>query len=173
MILSVTLSKATSEVKTQLGNSYEKIKIKYENSANGASYFMEMFTKTQVFHKHLSQEKLEEFLTKYEGKLFKNCVERTENEEITILANKKGKITRLSKKIESNPLKSNQKIQTFTSNPGKFTDSTKVKGAVPSNTMGSVPSNSMGTVPLNKKGTVPLNKKGTDLSNLDFSKTST
>ena len=118
-----------------------------------------MFTKTQVFHKHLSQEELEEFLTKYVGKLFKNCVERTENEEITILANKKGKITRLSKKIESNPLKSNQKIQTFTSNPGKFTDSTKVKGTVPSNTMGSVP--------LNKKGTVPLNKKGTDLSNLD------
>ena len=39
LILSVTLSKATSEVKTQLGNSYEKIKIKYENSANGASYF--------------------------------------------------------------------------------------------------------------------------------------
>ena len=139
---------------------------------------MEMFTKTQVFHKHLSQEELEEFLTKYEGKLFKNCVERTENEEITILANKKGKITRLSKKIESNPLKSNQKIQTFTSNPGKFTDSTKVKGTVPSNTMGSVPSNTMGTVPsnsmgsvpLNKKGTVPLNKKGTDLSNLDFLK---
>ncbi len=159
MILSVTLSKATSEVKTQLGNSYEKIKIKYENSANGASYFMEMFTKTQVFHKHLSQEELEEFLTKYEGKLFKNCVERTENEEITILANKKGKITRLSKKIESRPLKSNQKIQTFTSNPGEFTDSTKVKGTVPSNTMGSVP--------LNIKGTVPLNKKGTDLSNLD------
>ena len=118
-----------------------------------------MFTKTQVFHKHLSQEELEEFLTKYVGKLFKNCVERTENEEITILANKKGKITRLSKKIESNPLKSNQKIQTFTSNPGKFTDSTKVKGTVPSNTMGSVP--------LNIKGTVPLNKKGTDLSNLD------
>ena len=159
MILSVTLSKATSEVKTQLGNSYEKIKIKYENSANGASYFMEMFTKTQVFHKHLSQEELEEFLTKYEGKLFKNCVERTENEEITILANKKGKITRLSKKIESRPLKSNQKIQTFTSNPGEFTDSTKVKGTVPSNTMGTVPSNTMGSV--------PLNKKGTDLSNLD------
>ena len=167
MILSVTLSKATSEVKTQLGNSYEKIKIKYENSANGASYFMEMFTKTQVFHKHLSQEELEEFLTKYEGKLFKNCVERTENEEITILANKKGKITRLSKKIESRPLKSNQKIQTFTSNPGEFTDSTKVKGTVPSNTMGTVPSNTMGTVPSNTMGSVPLNKKGTDLSNLD------
>ena len=141
MILSVTLSKATSEVKTQLGNSYEKIKIKYENSANGASYFMEMFTKTQVFHKHLSQEELEEFLTKCQGKLFKNCVERTENEEITILANKKGKITRLSKKIDSFPLRNNQKIQTFTSNPGKFTDSTKVKGTVPSNTMGTVPSN--------------------------------
>ena len=168
MILSVTLSKATSEVKTQLGNSYEKIKIKYENSANGASYFMEMFTKTQVFHKHLSQEELEEFLTKYEGKLFKDCVERTENEEITILANKKGKITRLSKKIESRPLKSNQKIQTFTSNPGEFTDSTKVKGTVPSNTMGTVPSNTIGTVPSNSMGSVPLNKMGTDLSNLDF-----
>ncbi|MCR4742503.1 MAG: SAM-dependent methyltransferase [Treponema sp.] len=130
MILSVTLSKANSNVENELGNSYEKIKIKYENSAKGSSYFMEMFTKTQVFHKHLNEEELKEFLEKCEGKLFKNCVERREDEEITILANKKGKITRLSRKIESKAASNKNNIQTFTSNPGK---SPSIKGTDPSN----------------------------------------
>lgn len=51
MIISVTLSKPTSEVLKKLGKEYQKIKIKASNSADGASYQAEMFTKTQVFHK--------------------------------------------------------------------------------------------------------------------------
>ena len=44
-------------------------------------------------------EELEEFIKQHAGTTFKNCIERTDTEEITILGNKKGKITRISKKI--------------------------------------------------------------------------
>ena len=62
---------------------------------------MEMFTQKQVFHKHLTGEELEAFIKEHAGTTFRNCVERTDTEEITILGNKKGKITRLVKKIEA------------------------------------------------------------------------
>lgn len=101
MILSVTLSKPSSNISELLDKPYEKIKIKIENSAGKTSYFAEMFTKTQVFHKHFSEMELEDFLTQHAGTTFKNCVKRTEKEEITILANKKGKITTLTKALKS------------------------------------------------------------------------
>jgi len=101
MILSVTLSKPCSNISDILDKPYEKIKIKIENSAGKTSYFAEMFTKTQVFHKHFSEEELEDFLTQHAGTTFKNCVKRTESQEITILANKKGKITTLTRELKS------------------------------------------------------------------------
>lgn len=106
MILSVTLSKPASNIEEKLGKDYQKIKINIENSAKGTGYFAQMFTKTQVFHQHFTETELEDFLNKNAGITFKNCVKRTETEEITILANKKGKITELRKKIEQ---KSEQK----------------------------------------------------------------
>lgn len=101
MILSATLSKPAQNVEELLGKPYIKIKISYENSSSGASYFVQQFTKTQVFHSHLKEEELNDFLSQHAGKTFKNCVQKTESEEITILANKKGKITTLRKKIAS------------------------------------------------------------------------
>ncbi len=92
-----------------MGKDYEKIKIRAENSANGFSYFVEMFTKTQVFHQHFTEEQALDFIEQHAGKSFKNCTERTDKEEITILANKKGKITRLVKSIK-NEAKSSQTI---------------------------------------------------------------
>lgn len=59
----------------------------------------EFFTEKQTFHKKLSVPQLTEFLQAHEGKTFLSCVERTEDSEITILANKKGKITRLTKPL--------------------------------------------------------------------------
>lgn len=106
MILSVTLSKPASNIEEKLGKDYQKIKINIENSAKGTGYFAQMFTKTQVFHQHFTETELEDFLNKNAGITFKNCVKRTETEEITILTNKKGKITELKKKIEQ---KSEQK----------------------------------------------------------------
>ena len=100
MILSATFSKPSSTVAEALGRNYEKIKVKIENSGGKTGYFMEMFTQKQVFHKHMTTEELEDFVKAHAGTTFRNCVERTDSEEITILANKKGKITRIAKKLE-------------------------------------------------------------------------
>ena len=107
MILSVTLSKPAGNIQEKLGREYQKIKIKLVNTADGASYQAEMFTKTQVFHQKFSEKELDKFLTENVGTTFKNCVKRTETEEITLLTNKKRKITELRKTINvtSTPLK--------------------------------------------------------------------
>lgn len=101
MILSVTLSKPANNIEEVLGKAYNKIKIKAVNTSEGASYAAEMFTKTQVFHKKLNETELNDFLAANVGVTFKNCVKRTDTEEITLLTNKKGKITELIKKIDN------------------------------------------------------------------------
>lgn len=101
MILSVTLSKPVSNIAEILGKDYIKIKISIENSANGTSYFAQMFTKTQVFHQHMKEEELITFLEKNVGTTFKNCVKRTETEEITTLTSKNGKTSTITKKINN------------------------------------------------------------------------
>lgn len=102
MLISVTLSKPNSNVEKELGRAYEKIKIKIENSSGGTGYFAEMFTKTQVFHQHFTADQVQEFLEKHAGKNFKNCIQRTDSSEITIMANKKGKISRLERPLQAN-----------------------------------------------------------------------
>ncbi len=101
MILSVTLSKPVNNIENSLGKPYIKIKIKAVNTADGASYQAEMFTKTQVFHQKFSEAELTDFLKKNSGITFKNVVTRTDTEEITLLTNKKGKTTELHKKLTS------------------------------------------------------------------------
>lgn len=112
MILSATLSKPTAAVRETLGNDFIRIKIKLITASKTKGeaeqggdeqplYFAEMFTKTQVFHKKMTAAETEDFLAAHGGKTFHSCVERSETEEITILANKKGKITRLVKPILS------------------------------------------------------------------------
>ena len=109
MILSITFSKPASDVEVKLGRSYRKIKIKIENSDGKTGYFAEMFTERQVFHKHFSLEELEEFIKAHAGKTFKTCIERTDSEEITILGNKKGNITRIAKKLRHRHLVQREK----------------------------------------------------------------
>ena len=101
MILSVTLSKPVNNIENSLGKPYIKIKIRAVNTADGASYQAEMFTKTQVFHQKFSESQLEEFLKENSGITFKNVVTRTDSEEITLLTNKKGKTTELRKKLKT------------------------------------------------------------------------
>ena len=100
MLLSVTFSKPGSDVEEKLGRAYKKIKIKIENSNGKPGYFAEFFTEKQVFHKHFTEEELDLFIKEHSGKTFRNCIERTDCEEITILANKKGKITKIVKKLD-------------------------------------------------------------------------
>ena len=104
MILSVTFSKPIKNISEILGAEYTRVKIKLLtgslSAAKNENYFAELYTKTQVFHKKMSEAELKEFIGTHAGTTFKNCVQRTESEEITILANKKGKVTELRKAIK-------------------------------------------------------------------------
>jgi len=99
MILSATLSKPVKNVDTILGRPYTRIKIRANASSSGGAYFVELFTEKQAFHEQMTEQQLTDFIETHAGKTFKNCVERTESEEITILANKKGKIAVLHRML--------------------------------------------------------------------------
>ena len=101
MILSATLSKPTSQVEAILGKKYERIKIRFKGGTE-SPYFAEFFTEKQSFHKNFTQAELEKFLSANIGRSFKNCVERTEDKEITFLANKRGEVRRLEKAFAQN-----------------------------------------------------------------------
>lgn len=102
MILSATLSKPTGQIEALLGKKYERVKIRFRGGTE-SPYFAEFFTDKQSFHKNFSEAELEEFLKLNIGASFKNCVERTEDKEITFLTNKKGKVSRLEKPLASSP----------------------------------------------------------------------
>ena len=104
MILSVTFSKPVKEIGRILGAEYKRVKIKLLASSPAAkneSYFAEFYTETQVFHKKMSEPELRDFIALHAGKTFRNCVERTESEEITVMASKKGRLTELRKSLKS------------------------------------------------------------------------
>ena len=104
MILSVTFSKPVKNISEILGNDFVRVKIKLtaSSAAKNENYFAEFYTEKQVFHKKFSQEELDDFIKTHGGTTFKNVVERTESEEITLMASRKGKITRLVRKIKNN-----------------------------------------------------------------------
>ena len=105
MIISCTFSKPSEEAKQIFDQPYLRIKAKATNTAGKSLYFIEKFTQTQVFHEQKTEEELNNFIEVHAGKTFKNCVIRTEEKEITYLANKKGKITKLEKTIKNeNPV---------------------------------------------------------------------
>ena len=100
MLLSATLSKPVKNISEKSGDEYQRIKLKLSSaSSQEILYFAEFYTEKQVFHKKLSEKEALSFLEENAGKTFKNCIQRTETEEITILASKKGKITRITKKL--------------------------------------------------------------------------
>ena len=99
MLISVTFSKPTSFVLQNLGKPYKRIKIKTGSSSSGASFYAEFFTDTQVFHKTFSKEELDSFIEQNAGINFKSCIKKFSDKEVTLLANKKGKITVLEKKL--------------------------------------------------------------------------
>lgn len=126
MIISASLSKPVSNIEQLLGKAYQKVKITAQSGADGTFWFAEFFTNKQVFHRHFSESELNDFLTANAGITFKNCVKKTESEEITILASKKGKITTLTKKLNiklkaagNNPLSSDKKKKNYILQEGK------------------------------------------------------
>lgn len=100
MLLSATLSKPAKNIEQILGAEYQRVKIKLiTSSSDQTEYFAELYTQKQVFHKKMTVEETLQFIEEHAGKTFKNCIKRTETEEITILSNKKGEIKTLVKKI--------------------------------------------------------------------------
>ncbi len=97
MIIRATFSKPSAQCEAAFGAPYVRIKIKAAGTAGDKPYLAEFFTRTQVFHARQSAPELDAFIEKHAGKTFRNCSILTESEEITILANKKGKVTTLRK----------------------------------------------------------------------------
>ena len=91
MVLSATLSKPAKK-QLSFGDFVRvKIKLSVSSSMEQGTYLAEFYTKTQVFHKKMTSREVTEFIEQNIPQNFKSCVERTQTEEITILANKKGK----------------------------------------------------------------------------------
>lgn len=65
---------------------------------------MEYFTEKQAFHSQMEESEIESFIKENAGITFKNCVYKTQTEEVTILANKKGEITKLAKKLKNDAI---------------------------------------------------------------------
>lgn len=115
MLITATLSKATKLVEEKLGKKYQKIRITRNASLKTASsYEVEFFTEKQSFHKTMTEKEAVDFIEQNAGVCFKNIIEQTDKEEITILANKHGEIRTLKK-----PLKNMQPTQNKTFNRKK------------------------------------------------------
>lgn len=107
MLISVTFSKPTKIVEQSLGKNYKKIKIILNSSSIAKQYFAQFFTDTQVFHKTFSLDELNSFIEQNAGITFKSCIQKFTDKEISLLANKKGKITKLEKNLSSENLSDN------------------------------------------------------------------
>ncbi len=110
MIISCTFSKPTKNIEELLDRPYLRIKAQVANNSNKTTYYIEKFTKTQAFHEQKTEEELDDFIKTHAGTTFKNCVLRTDSEEITYLGNKKGNVTKLVKKLNTETPPKNKNI---------------------------------------------------------------
>lgn len=110
MIISCTFSKPAKNIEEILDRPYLRIKAQAANNSNKTMYYIEKFTKTQAFHEQKTEDELNEFIKAHAGTTFKNCVLRTDSEEITYLGNKKGNVTKLVKKLNTENLTKNKNI---------------------------------------------------------------
>lgn len=102
MLISATFSKPSKIVEEKFGKAYVKVRIWKNPSPSAVSsnaYISESFTEKQSFTKNLTKEEAEKFVKENAGKTFKNCVERTESEEITYLSNRRGEVRKLVRKL--------------------------------------------------------------------------
>lgn len=121
MIISATFSKPTKLVQEKFNREYLRIRIKLNTSSQSEKkYSVEYFTEKQAFHSQLEESEIETFIKENAGITFKSCVYKTQTEEITILANKKGEITTLRKKLVNLPNSNN-------ANNAKFQNGNRIK----------------------------------------------
>lgn len=112
MIISATFSKPTKLCQEKFNRPYLRIRIKINTSSQSIKkYTVESFTEKQAFHSQLDEAELNTFIEENAGITFKSCIYRTQTEEVTILANKKGEITKLTKKLKNDVIVSKAKSQ--------------------------------------------------------------
>ena len=101
MILNITFSKPAKNLEEIFGRPYIKIRIRKNPLPSQNFYDAEFFTEKQAFQKKMSEEEVQEFYKTHAGKSFKNVVCTTQNEQITTLSNKHGKISTFTKNLNS------------------------------------------------------------------------
>ena len=108
-LFSATFAKPTVDSK------FNKIKI----NKNNDTFFVQLYTSTQAFHKNLNKFELQNFLQENIGTNFKHVYIETTEKKITFLTNKKGKITLLENILDKNSSKqtnlsqNNSKIKNY------------------------------------------------------------
>lgn len=109
MIYQASFSKPTKDIQNILGKDYIKARIlKNADSALSASsaskektqYKAEFFTQKQAFQQNMTEAQVEQFIKDHAGTTFKNAVIRTDTEEITYMANRRGEIKKLVKNVQ-------------------------------------------------------------------------
>jgi SAM-dependent methyltransferase len=108
-LFSATFAKPTVDSK------FNKIKI----NKNNDTFFVQLYTSTQAFHKNLNKFELQNFLQENIGVNFKHVYIETNDKKFTFLTNKKGKITLLENILDKNSSKqtnlsqNNSKIKNY------------------------------------------------------------
>lgn len=108
-LFSATFAKPTVDSK------FNKIKI----NKNNDTFFVQLYTSTQAFHKNLNKFELQNFLQENIGTNFKHVYIETTEKKFTFLTNKKGKITLLENILDKNSSKqtnlsqNNSKIKNY------------------------------------------------------------
>ncbi len=107
MILSVTFSRPAKNCEEILGRKYERVRM-WKSADSGLKvkngYEADFFTSTQSFRRNLTEAEFLDFVEKHSGTTFRTAVQRTEDEEITVLSNRHGEIKTLRKKLRDAPV---------------------------------------------------------------------
>jgi len=111
MTLSITFSKPAKNSAELLDRPYIKVRVwrrpdaglarSLPQSVGHAVYDAEFFTATQSFRKSFTEGELQEFKETHAGKTFRSVVERTEDAEITTLANRHGESRTFSRPLKN------------------------------------------------------------------------
>ena len=109
MTLSIVFSKPARNVAELLERPYVKIRVwrragaalsSGPSGAGGTVYDAELFTDKQSFRRTFTEEELAAFKREHAGRTFRAVTERTEDAEITILANKRGEARTFSRPLK-------------------------------------------------------------------------
>ena len=107
MTLSIVFSKPAKNVAEALGRPYIRIRVWRRAGAalgsgtGGAAYDAELFTDRQSFRRTFTEEELAAFKREHAGRTFRAVTERTEDSEITTLANKRGEARTFSRPLKA------------------------------------------------------------------------